>query len=92
MKYLLMLIISLFLATPAFAGEMCEISAPHNCINASASQSINLTHKSAALHNASQEPVFLSDSNQNLVKTAVSYSGSINSNANSNSSIQHRKM
>lgn len=90
MKYLLALIISLFLATPSFAGEMCEISAPHNCINANSTQSINLSHKPVTvLHYSSQEPAFLNDGTQNLDKTTVNYSVHSISKSHHNSLSQH---
>lgn len=82
MKYLQIIMISLFFVTPAFAGEMCEISNPHNCVNANNEKSASLYHKPiTALRYANQETSFLTGGEQNIEKASVNYSVNIKANS-----------
>lgn len=74
MRYLLTILMTLFLAMPAFAGSsICHINGPHNCTEESEAQLQNLTLNTIHHMELTREHAFKTDNDRVLEKYASNH-------------------
>lgn len=71
MRYMILALMSLFIATPAFAGTgICKIDGPHNCMESSEDQLLNITKNTIHQMELTHEHVFKTQ-NDTILETAA---------------------
>lgn len=86
MKFLFTLMMSLFFATSAFAGEMCEFTESHRCVSENDARLANLTRNTIHVMQYTQpEHPFLTENDRVLEQAATSFAQNNSTTAASNS-------